>query len=148
MAELYIYETAEPRRVLLSFAQLDGLAVTPAKANDLEQAPPPGFTPPDGFVLPPDFKERTIAAHLPVVEAGGSKDTVRVQVGKNLHMMEPEHYIEWILLQTTGGGYWRNLVPGDAPVAVFQLQPGEAVRAACAYCNLHGLWKQDREGQG
>lgn len=146
MAELYIYETTEPRRTLLSFGELDGLGVVLAKANDLEQAPPPGFTPPEGFTLPPDFRERTIAAHLPVVEVSG--DTVRVQVGKDLHMMEPAHYIEWILLQTNGGGYWKNLAPGDEPVAVFEIQPGETVRVAYAYCNLHGLWKQDMKEQG
>ncbi|MDL2220361.1 hypothetical protein LJC55_01705 [Eubacteriales bacterium OttesenSCG-928-N14] len=145
MAELYIYETAEPRQVLLSFLQLQGLAIAPAKANDLEQAPPPGFAPPEGFVLPPDFKERTVEAHLPVVQVG--ENTVRVQIGKDLHMMEAEHYIEWILLQTDRGGSWKNLVPGDEPVAVFATQPGETVVAAYAYCNLHGLWKKDAKGQ-
>lgn len=145
MAELYISETTKPRRTLLSFAELGELNLTLAKANDLEQAPPPGFVPPEGFTLPPDFRERTIAAHLPVVAANG--DTVRVQIGKDLHMMEPEHYIEWILLQTSSGGYWKNLEPGDEPVAVFQLLPGEALRAAYAYCNLHGLWKQELKGQ-
>ena len=146
MADLRIYETSEPREVLLSFAELDGLAVAPAKTNNLEQAPPPGVALPDSFKLPPDFKERTMAAHLPVIEADGN--TVRVQVGSDLHMMEPEHYIEWILIQTIGGGYWKNLVPGDRPMVVFQIQPGEEVHAAYAYCNLHGLWKQDMKGQG
>lgn len=146
MAELYFYETPAPRRVLLGFARPAGIALAPARANDLDQAPPPGAALPEGFTLPPDFKERTVAAHLPVVEAEG--DTIRVRVGRDPHMMEPEHYIEWILLQTSAGGYWKNLVPGDEPAAVFRLQPGETADAACAWCNLHGLWRQGMEGQG
>ena len=32
---------------------------------------------------------------------------------------------------------------GSKPCAQFKLCEGDSVVAAFAYCNLHGLWKQD-----
>jgi len=55
--------------------------------------------------------------------------------------MLPEHWIQWIYLQTEKGGQRVDLHPGEEPVAHFVLAEGDKVVAAYEYCNLHGLWK-------
>ncbi len=77
--------------------------------------------------------------HVPVIEAQGSKVTVKV--GSVTHPMLPEHFIQWIYLQTEKGGQRVDLHPGEEPVAHFVLAEGDKVVAAYEYCNLHGLWK-------
>ena len=77
--------------------------------------------------------------HIPVVEIDGNKVTVKV--GSVAHPMLPEHYIEWVALQTKQGNQRKALKPGDEPVACFALCDGDEVEAAYAYCNLHSLWK-------
>lgn len=78
--------------------------------------------------------------HLPVVTVEGEE--VRVKIGAAEHPMTEAHSIQWIYLQTKQGGQRKNLLPGEAPEAVFALKDDEAV-AAYAYCNLHGLWKTE-----
>lgn len=77
--------------------------------------------------------------HVPVYEVNGS--TVLVKIGEVAHPMIPEHYIEWIVLQTKNGVQRRKLKPGEKPEAIFALCEGDEVVAVYAYCNLHGLWK-------
>ena len=77
--------------------------------------------------------------HGPVYEVNGS--TVLVKVGEVAHPMIPEHYIQWIVLQTKNGVQRRELKPGEKPEAIFALCEGDEVVAVYAYCNLHGLWK-------
>ena len=66
---------------------------------------------------------------------------VKVRVGAVDHPMLPEHYIEWISLQTRQGCQRRLLHPGDRPEVCFALCEGDEVEAVYAYCNLHSLWK-------
>ena len=77
--------------------------------------------------------------HVPVVEQNGS--SVLVKVGAVAHPMLPEHFIQWIILETNQGCQVKYLQPGQAPEAVFALAEGAKVAAAYEYCNLHGLWK-------
>lgn len=77
--------------------------------------------------------------HVPVIEAEGSKVTVKV--GSVAHPMLEEHHIAWIYLQTNVGGQLKYLEVGAEPKAVFALSEGEKAVAAFEYCNLHGLWK-------
>lgn len=77
--------------------------------------------------------------HVPVYEVNGS--TVLAKVGEVAHPMIPEHYIQWIVLQTKNGVQRRELKPGEKPEAIFALCEGDEVVAVYAYCNLHGLWK-------
>ncbi len=87
----------------------------------------------------PGTTDAAVEKHVPVYEV---KDgVVTVTVGAAEHPMLPEHYIEWIAVQTTGGNQRKTLKPGDAPKACFALCEGEAVEAVYAYCNLHSLWK-------
>ena len=77
--------------------------------------------------------------HVPVIEAQGNKVTVKV--GSVTHQMLPEHFIQWIYLQTQKGGQRVDLHPGEEPLAHFILAEGDKIVAAYEYCNLHGLWK-------
>ena len=77
--------------------------------------------------------------HVPVYEV--KNNIVHVKVGEVAHPMIPEHYIEWIVLQTKNGVQRKELTPGDKPEACFALCDGDEVEAVYAYCNLHGLWK-------
>lgn len=79
--------------------------------------------------------------HVPVIKVEGQ--TVTVTVGSVEHPMLEAHYIEWIVLETREGRQRKTLVPGEKPVAVFSLVPGDEAVAAYEYCNLHGLWKAE-----
>ena len=53
--------------------------------------------------------------------------------------MIPEHYIEWIYVQTENGGHLKSLKPGDDPSTAVCLGDDKPL-AVYAYCNPHGLW--------
>ena len=87
----------------------------------------------------PGTTDAALEKHVPVVEV--KDNIVYVTVGAVEHPMLPEHYIEWIAVQTSAGNQRKRLNPGDAPKACFALCEGETVEAVYAYCNLHSLWK-------
>ena len=89
----------------------------------------------------PGTVDAAVEKHLPVVSVEGSQ--VTVQVGSVEHPMLPEHFIEWIVLETSTGSQMKALTPGEKPQAVFAPADGEKAVAAYAYCNLHGLWKAE-----
>ena len=86
----------------------------------------------------PGTVEASAEKHIPVFEIRDNK--VLVTVGAAEHPMLPEHYIEWIALETNLGRQRKTLSPGDPPKAVFPLLEGESVQTVYAYCNLHSLW--------
>jgi len=87
----------------------------------------------------PGTVEASAEKHIPVWKVEGSK--VVVNVGSIDHPMQPEHYIEWVSIQTKQGNQRKQLKPGDAPTVCFSLCEGDEVVAVYAYCNLHSLWK-------
>ena len=87
----------------------------------------------------PGSTDAALEKHVPVYKVEGDK--VYVTVGSVEHPMLPEHYIEWISLQTKAGNQRKPLQPGQAPKACFSLCEGDEVEAVYAYCNLHSLWK-------
>ncbi len=87
--------------------------------------------------LEPNTVEASGEKHKPVVTVEGN--TVTVQVGSVDHPMLPEHFIQWIYVQTEKGGARKSLQPGEAPSVAFCLGDDKPV-AVYAYCNLHGLW--------
>ena len=91
--------------------------------------------------LVPNTTEGAFEKHVPAVTVEDS--LVTVNVGSVDHPMMEEHYIQFIILETTTGFQKKDLKPGDAPKACFALAPGEKAVAAYEYCNLHGLWKAD-----
>ena len=89
--------------------------------------------------LVPGETDASLEKHVPVFTVEGNR--VFVTVGSAEHPMLPEHYIEWIAVQTRFGSQRKALSPGDAPKACFSLCEGDEVKAVYAYCNLHSLWK-------
>ncbi|HOK82289.1 MAG TPA: desulfoferrodoxin family protein [Clostridia bacterium] len=83
--------------------------------------------------------EASYEKHLPVISVDGS--TVTVKVGSVPHPMLPEHYIDFVYLETEKGGQRKILGPNNVPEATFELTPDDKAVAAYEYCNLHGLWK-------
>lgn len=95
-------------------------------------------------ILEPTTAEGAAEKHLPVVEQNGLRVTVRV--GSIFHPMDQEHSIGWVCLVTKAGCIMRvPLTPDCEPVASFTLEEGDAPAAAYAYCNLHGLWKNQSD---
>lgn len=89
-------------------------------------------------LLVPNTTEAANEKHLPVITVSGN--TVTVEVGSVTHPSLPEHYIQWIYLETKNGSQIKYLNPGDEPKAEFTLINDEVV-SAFEYCNLHGLWQ-------
>ena len=87
----------------------------------------------------PGETDASLEKHVPVYTVEGN--CVHVCVGSAAHPMLPEHYIEWIALQTKFGNQRKALSPGEKPEACFALCEGDEVRAVYAFCNLHSLWK-------
>ncbi len=87
----------------------------------------------------PGTVDAAVEKHVPVVDVNGN--VVSVKVGSVEHPMLPEHFIQWIALETSQGSQIKYLKPGEKPEAAFALAEGEAVVGVYAYCNLHGLWK-------
>ena len=90
--------------------------------------------------LVPGTVDASLEKHVPVVTVDGN--VITVNVGSVTHPMTEEHLIEWVYLQTNRGGQRKNLTAGSAPVVTFAVTDETPV-AVYAYCNLHGLWKQD-----
>ena len=87
----------------------------------------------------PGTSDASLEKHVPVYEVKDGK--VLVTVGSAPHPMLPEHYIEWVSLQTTSGNQRKALHPGEEPRVCFSICEGDEVVAVYAYCNLHSLWK-------
>jgi len=88
--------------------------------------------------LVPNTQDGAHEKHIPVIDV--ENNIVTVKVGEVDHPMLPEHYIEWIMIQTNFGNQRKVLKPGDAPIARFALLEGEEVIKALEYCNIHGLY--------
>ena len=91
---------------------------------------------PAGEEIIPNTVEAAFEKHIPVIEHSG--DHVIVKVGSVAHPSIPEHYIEFIILETATGYQKKELKPGEKPEAEFAVT--EPVVAAYELCNLHGLW--------
>lgn len=88
-------------------------------------------------VLKPNTEECAVEKHLPTYEK--VEDEIFVKVN---HVMEKEHYIEWISLVKENLEYTVKLYPEQNAEASFKYIPGSTIYA---YCNKHGLWKTDVE---
>ena len=89
--------------------------------------------------LVPGMIDASLEKHVPVFEVKDNK--VIVSIGSVAHPMTPEHYIEWVAIETKYGNQRKRLSPGDEPVVYFALSEGDEVKHVYAYCNLHGLWR-------
>ena len=73
--------------------------------------------------------------HIPEYEINGNKITVRVN-----HVMEENHYIEWISALSDEGESIKYFAPGMEAVAIFDYYPSMILYS---YCNKHNLWKKN-----
>ncbi len=89
--------------------------------------------------LVPGTTDAAFEKHVPDYKVEGNR--VTVNVGSVEHPMMPEHYIEWVALQTKQGVQRKVLRPEDKPSVCFAICDGDEVEAVYAYCNLHSLWK-------
>jgi len=87
--------------------------------------------------LVPNTVDASGEKHIPVVKV--EDGVLTVNIGSVDHPMVPEHFIEWVYVQTEKGGMRKNLQPGSAPNVSFCVCD-EKVVAVYAYCNIHGLW--------
>ena len=88
-------------------------------------------------VLEPNSVDASFEKHVPTYEVKDGKIFVRVN-----HVMEEEHYIEWISIVSEGKECITYLKPGEEAVAHCKYVPGATIYA---YCNKHELWKADVE---
>ena len=75
--------------------------------------------------------------HVPVYER--VEDEVYVKVP---HVMEKEHYIEWLAMVAENKECMVKMYPEQDAETRFKYIPGSTIYA---YCNKHGLWKIDVE---
>ena len=76
-----------------------------------------------------------VEKHVPTYEIKG--DSIEVVVN---HVMDPDHYIEWISASTEDEEYVKYLNPGEEAKAVFKYKKGMILYS---YCNKHLLWKTE-----
>ena len=91
--------------------------------------------------LVPGAVDGALEKHVQKVTIEGN--TVKVQIGEVIHPMMPEHYIQFIALETKNGVQIKNLKAGEEPKAEFLLADGDEAVAVYEYCNLHGLWVKE-----
>ncbi len=87
--------------------------------------------------LNPNTTDAAFEKHIPTYEVQENKILAMVN-----HVMEPQHYIEWIALVGNHQVYKRNLTPQDKPEAVFPYIKGAKLYS---YCNKHALWVKEVE---
>lgn len=87
----------------------------------------------------PGTTEGAQEKHIPVYTVNGNQ--VTVSIGQVPHPMTPEHFIEWVWLESEDGLHCKKLKPNMPPQVSFTLSEGETVQAVYAFCNLHSLWK-------
>ena len=88
-------------------------------------------------VLVPNSVDAAVEKHVPTYEVVDDEIIVRVN-----HVMEKEHYIEWITLVKENKEITVKLYPEQAAEARFPYLKGGTLYA---YCNKHGLWKTEVE---
>ena len=76
--------------------------------------------------------DASIEKHKPTIQVIDSYIVVTVD-----HVMEDEHYIDWISLDSNTINAKKYLNKDTGAKAVFPYIPGSTVYA---YCNKHGLW--------
>lgn len=86
--------------------------------------------------------EAATEKHIPVYTE--NENEVTITVGETIHPMEDNHYIKWINVETNKGHYHFNLKPGMEPIVKFRKDATENILRIFSYCNLHGLWKNEK----
>lgn len=77
--------------------------------------------------------DANVEKHVPNYEKNGDNIVITVN-----HVMDSDHYIEWILVKMENENRELLLKPCDNPIMVV---PYEKDAIIYSYCNKHGLWK-------
>lgn len=85
----------------------------------------------------PNSSDASFEKHIPEYEIVGDKIIVKVN-----HVMEEEHYIEWISMVSDKEEDIIYFKEGDIAKAEFKYIPGSILYS---YCNKHELWKKEVE---
>ncbi len=85
--------------------------------------------------IKPNSIDASFEKHVPTYEK--VEDEIFVKVN---HVMEKEHYIEWIAMVTDTSVYKVKLCPEQNAECRFKYIPNSKLYA---YCNKHGLWSND-----
>ena len=87
--------------------------------------------------LIPNSVDASFEKHVPTYQKIGEKIVAKVN-----HVMEEEHYIEWIAHVTEKDEQIRCFEPYMIAETEFDYAPGSRLYA---YCNKHGLWEKEIE---
>lgn len=87
--------------------------------------------------LKPNSVDAAIEKHVPEYVVKDGKIYVKVN-----HVMEEDHYIEWISIVFENKTVTTYLNPGEEPCMHCKYVPGSTIYA---YCNKHSIWKKDVE---
>lgn len=79
-------------------------------------------------------KEFSFEKHMPTFKINEEKTKIEVEVP---HVMEEQHFIEWIAIKNKFGKQVKFLSSGEKAQATFDYVEGSTIYS---YCNLHGLW--------
>ena len=86
--------------------------------------------------LIPNSVDASVEKHVPNYEIKDGKLFVEVK-----HVMEEEHYIEWISVVSKNGEKTQYFNPGEEiKMQCCITEPGAKIYA---YCNKHGLWSTE-----
>ena len=83
----------------------------------------------------PNSVDASVEKHVPIYEI--VEDEIFVKVD---HVMEKDHYIEWIALVDDTKVYKEMLYPEQDAQCRFKYVKGATLYA---YCNKHGLWTKE-----
>ena len=86
-------------------------------------------------IVTPNSEDAAFEKHIPNYEI--ENGVLKVQVN---HVMEDDHYIEWIALVTKEKQEFHYLKPGASAIVTFKdVKDGKLY----SYCNKHGLWEKE-----
>ena len=85
----------------------------------------------------PNSVDASFEKHVPTYEIDGEFINVKVD-----HVMEEEHFIEWVAIVSEKRECIKYFNPGDICEVHFRYVPNSTLYA---YCNKHGLWKTEVE---
>lgn len=88
-------------------------------------------------LLVPNSVDAAVEKHVPTYEK--VEDEIFVKVN---HVMEKEHFIEWVCLVADNKEYMVKFYPEQNAECRLPYIPDSTLYA---YCNKHGLWKKDVE---
>lgn len=87
------------------------------------------------FDVKSNSTDASFEKHVPEITIKENKVIVKIN-----HVMEEEHYIEWISLVNDNFEEIKYLKPTEEAVVTFDYIPNSRIYS---YCNKHGLWEKE-----